>query len=53
MTWNPDGTYLAVAVTDTTSGRVILLNPQTGVVKTMFDEPAGTLGISLEKDSDA
>ncbi len=52
VAWSPDGTFLAVAVSDITTGRVVLLDPRTGVVKTTFHEQARTVGFPLSFSSD-
>jgi len=52
VAWSPDGASLAVAVSDITTGRVVLLDPQTGVVKTTFRQQARPIGSSLSFSSD-
>lgn len=52
MTWSPDGTSLAVAVSNVTTGSVELLDPQTGAVKTTFDQQAQPIGLSMSFSSD-
>jgi WD40 repeat protein len=52
VAWSPNGAFLAVAVSDITTGRVVLLDPRTGVVKTTFREQARTVGFPLSFSSD-
>jgi WD40 repeat protein len=52
VAWSPNGTFLAVAVSDLTTGRVVLLNPQTGQVKTTLRQQARPIGSSLSFSSD-
>ena len=52
VAWSPNGAFLAVAVSDITTGRVVLLDPQTGVVKTTFREQAQIIGFPLSFSSD-
>lgn len=50
--WTPDGASLAVAVSDTTTGKVVLLDPRTGNVKTTFNEQARTIGDAMSISDD-
>lgn len=52
VAWSPDGASLAVSVSDITTGRVVLLDPQTGLVKTTFREQARPIGFPLSFSSD-
>lgn len=52
MAWTPDGTSLAVNVSDITTGKVELINPVTGAVNKVFSARATSVGMSLAFSSD-
>jgi WD40 repeat protein len=52
VAWSTDGASLAVAVSDITTGRVVLLDPLSGAVKTTFREQARPIGFPLSFSSD-
>jgi WD40 repeat protein len=52
MAWTPDGTSLAVNVSDITTGKVELINPVTGAVNKVFSARASSVGMSLAFSSD-
>jgi uncharacterized protein with WD repeat len=52
VAWSPDGASLAVDVSNITWGKVVLLDPLTGAVKTTFSAQALPIGSSLAFSSD-
>ncbi|GCE06910.1 WD40 repeat domain-containing protein [Dictyobacter aurantiacus] len=52
VAWSPDGASLAVDVSNTNSGKVVLLDPLTGTVKTTFSAQAAPIGLALAFSSD-
>ncbi|GLV60259.1 hypothetical protein KDH_70790 [Dictyobacter sp. S3.2.2.5] len=52
VAWSPDGASLAVDVSNIDSGKVVLLDPQTGTVKTTFSAQAAPIGLALAFSSD-
>ncbi|GHO74282.1 hypothetical protein KSD_20530 [Ktedonobacter sp. SOSP1-85] len=52
VAWSPDGASLAVDVSNITSGKVVLLDPLTGAVKTTFSAQAAPIGLALAFSSD-
>lgn len=52
VAWTPDGTLLAVAVSDTTFGKIELINPVTSVVNVTFSAGASTIATALAFSTD-
>lgn len=52
VAWSPDGKSLGVAISNITSGKVVLLDPLTGAIKTTFSAQAAPIGLALAFSSD-